>query len=171
MLARRYHGLFIGAGVVQSGEQSVSAQAPIALLATVPEAYHIYHQYVVRAFRRDELRTFFYDRESERRSTIPSRCTCRNASLTSAIRRATFRSRSHALGRLLQRNEQRQLRAVALAHGHEGTDVVRLEIFPAFDADDDFADVRFPGRDGALRRPVVAARRPDPSVRVNRGRT
>ena len=58
MLARRYHGLFIGAGLVQSGEQSVGAQAPIALLATVPEAYHIYHQYVVRAFRRDELRTF-----------------------------------------------------------------------------------------------------------------
>jgi dTDP-4-amino-4,6-dideoxygalactose transaminase len=58
MLARRYHGLFIGAGLVQSGEQSVSAQAPIALLATMPEAYHIYHQYVVRAFRRDELRAF-----------------------------------------------------------------------------------------------------------------
>lgn len=58
MLARRYHGLFIGAGLVQSGEQSVSAQAPIVLLATIPEAYHIYHQYVVRAFRRDELRTF-----------------------------------------------------------------------------------------------------------------
>ena len=24
----------------------------------MPEAYHIYHQYVVRAFRRDELRAF-----------------------------------------------------------------------------------------------------------------
>ena len=58
MLARRYQGLFISSGLVQSGEQSVSTQAPIALLATVPEAYHIYHQYVVRAFRRDELRTF-----------------------------------------------------------------------------------------------------------------
>ncbi len=45
-------------GLVQSGAQSVSAQAPIALLATMPEAYHIYHQYVVRAFRRDELRSF-----------------------------------------------------------------------------------------------------------------
>ena len=58
MLARRYQGLFISSGLVQSGEQSVSTQAPIALLATVPEAYHIYHQYVVRAFRRDELRSF-----------------------------------------------------------------------------------------------------------------
>ncbi len=58
MLARRYQGLFIGAGLVQSGEQLVSAHAPIAMLATMPEAYHIYHQYVVRAFRRDELRAF-----------------------------------------------------------------------------------------------------------------
>ncbi len=58
MLARRYQGLFISSGLAQSGEQSVSAQAPIALLATAPEAYHIYHQYVVRALRRDELRAF-----------------------------------------------------------------------------------------------------------------
>ena len=28
------------------------------LLATMPEAYHIYHQYAVRALRRDELRAF-----------------------------------------------------------------------------------------------------------------
>ena len=58
MLACRYHGLLMSAGLVQNGAQSVSAQAPIALLLTVPEAYHIYHQYVVRAYRRDELRTF-----------------------------------------------------------------------------------------------------------------
>ncbi|MFI5118423.1 MAG: DegT/DnrJ/EryC1/StrS family aminotransferase [Terriglobales bacterium] len=58
MLARRYQGLFISSGLARSGEQSVGTQAPIALLATVPEAYHIYHQYVVRAFRREELRTF-----------------------------------------------------------------------------------------------------------------
>jgi dTDP-4-amino-4,6-dideoxygalactose transaminase len=58
MLTCRYHGLFIGSGLMQTGAQPVSAQAPIALLATMPEAYHIYHQYVVRAFRRDELRSF-----------------------------------------------------------------------------------------------------------------
>ncbi len=58
MLACRYHGLFGGSGLVQSGAQSVNAKSPIALLATMPEAYHIYHQYVVRAFRRDELRAF-----------------------------------------------------------------------------------------------------------------
>ncbi len=58
MLACRYHGLFGSSGLVQSSAQSVNAQAPIALLATMPEAYHIYHQHVVRAFRRDELRAF-----------------------------------------------------------------------------------------------------------------
>jgi dTDP-4-amino-4,6-dideoxygalactose transaminase len=58
MRARRYQGLFINSGLVQSGELAVSKQTPIAQLATMPEAYHIYHQYVVRAFRRDELRTF-----------------------------------------------------------------------------------------------------------------
>ncbi len=63
MLACRYHGLFINSGLVQGDAQSVSAQAPIALLATVPEAYHIYHQYVVRAFRRDELRSFLTQQE------------------------------------------------------------------------------------------------------------
>src|SRR5271165_2296146 len=58
MLACRYHGLLANSGLVRTGAQSVNAQAPIALLATVPEAYHIYHQYVVRAWRRDELRSF-----------------------------------------------------------------------------------------------------------------
>jgi len=58
MLACRYHGLLMNEGLVQTGAQSVNAQAPIAMLATVPEAYHIYHQYVVRVLRRDELRSF-----------------------------------------------------------------------------------------------------------------
>src|SRR5271165_896489 len=58
MVACRYHGLLMNTGLLQTGAQSVNAQAPIALLATVPEAYHIYHQYVVRAWRRDELRHF-----------------------------------------------------------------------------------------------------------------
>jgi dTDP-4-amino-4,6-dideoxygalactose transaminase len=58
MVACRYHGLLAKAGLVQADVASVTAQAPIALLATVPEAYHIYHQYVVRAWRRNELRDF-----------------------------------------------------------------------------------------------------------------
>jgi dTDP-4-amino-4,6-dideoxygalactose transaminase len=56
MLACRYHGLLGKAGLVQTGALSVTPQAPIALLASLPEAYHIYHQYVIRAWRRDELR-------------------------------------------------------------------------------------------------------------------
>jgi dTDP-4-amino-4,6-dideoxygalactose transaminase len=58
MLACRYHGLFTNSGLARTSAQSVTKQSPIALLATVPEAYHIYHQYVVRAWRRDELRSF-----------------------------------------------------------------------------------------------------------------
>ncbi len=58
MLACRYHGLLTNSGLVQADAQSVTPQAPIALLASAPEAYHIYHQYVVRAWRRDELRSF-----------------------------------------------------------------------------------------------------------------
>jgi dTDP-4-amino-4,6-dideoxygalactose transaminase len=58
MLACRYHGLLGNAGLVQAGAQSVTPQAPITLLASPPEAHHIYHQYVVRAWRRDELRSF-----------------------------------------------------------------------------------------------------------------
>jgi dTDP-4-amino-4,6-dideoxygalactose transaminase len=57
-VACRYHGMLVKAGLVQTGAQSVTPQAPIALLASPPEAYHIYHQFVVRASRRDELRSF-----------------------------------------------------------------------------------------------------------------
>jgi len=58
MLACRYHGLLANAGLVQAVAQSVTLQAPIALLTSLPEAYHIYHQYVIRAWRRDEQRSF-----------------------------------------------------------------------------------------------------------------
>jgi dTDP-4-amino-4,6-dideoxygalactose transaminase len=61
-VACRYHGLLGKAGLVQASAQSVTPQAPIALLASPPEAYHIYHQYVVRALRRDELRSFLTQR-------------------------------------------------------------------------------------------------------------
>ena len=57
-VACRYHGMLGKAGLVQTGAQVVAAQAPMALLASPPEACHIYHQYVVRALRRDELRSF-----------------------------------------------------------------------------------------------------------------
>ena len=57
-VAAKYDGLFRDSGLVKRDALTVDAQAPIGLLQTRPEAFHIYHQYVVRAFRRDELRTF-----------------------------------------------------------------------------------------------------------------
>jgi dTDP-4-amino-4,6-dideoxygalactose transaminase len=62
VIACRYHGLFAGAGLTGSDSSSVSAQAPIALLQSAPDAHHIYHQFVVRAWRRDELRNFLTER-------------------------------------------------------------------------------------------------------------
>ncbi len=61
-VACRYHGLLGKAGLVRAGAHSVTPQAPIALLGSPPEAYHIYHQYVVRAWRREELRSFLTQR-------------------------------------------------------------------------------------------------------------
>src|SRR5271157_729605 len=61
-VAQRYDALFGANGLVKSGAATVDAQAPIALLQTRPEAFHIYHQYVVRAHKRDELRAFLTER-------------------------------------------------------------------------------------------------------------
>lgn len=61
-LAKKYDELFGAAGLIKPGALTVDVQAPIALLHTGPEAYHIYHQYVVRAHRRDELRAFLIAR-------------------------------------------------------------------------------------------------------------
>ena len=62
IVACRYHGMFAAAGLVKPDAHAVSPQAPIALLAARPEAHHIYHQFVVRAFRRDELRSCLTER-------------------------------------------------------------------------------------------------------------
>ena len=61
-VAARYDTLLRESGLVNDGALTVSAQAPIGLLQTRPEAYHIYHQYVVRAHRRHELRAFLTER-------------------------------------------------------------------------------------------------------------
>ena len=58
IVACRYHGMLAAAGLVKADAQTVSEQGPIALLASLPDAHHIYHQFVVRALRRDELRDF-----------------------------------------------------------------------------------------------------------------
>jgi dTDP-4-amino-4,6-dideoxygalactose transaminase len=62
MVACKYHGLFAAAGLVEHGASRVNQQAPIALLASPTDAHHIYHQFVVRAWRRDELRSFLTER-------------------------------------------------------------------------------------------------------------
>jgi len=61
-VAAKYEGLFHATGLVKDKATRVDAQAPVALLQTSPEAFHIYHQYVVRAWRRDELRSFLTGR-------------------------------------------------------------------------------------------------------------
>jgi dTDP-4-amino-4,6-dideoxygalactose transaminase len=61
-VAAKYEGLFRATGMVKDKATTVEAQAPVALLQTSPEAFHIYHQYVVRAWRRDELRSFLTGR-------------------------------------------------------------------------------------------------------------
>ena len=51
IVAANYDRLFAAAGLLSGG-------APLHLLETLPQAFHVYHQYVIRAQRRDELRTF-----------------------------------------------------------------------------------------------------------------
>jgi dTDP-4-amino-4,6-dideoxygalactose transaminase len=53
--ATEYDRLFAHAGLV-AGDSS--SPAPLRLLETAPQAHHIFHQYVIRATRRDELRAF-----------------------------------------------------------------------------------------------------------------
>ncbi len=56
--AAAYDRLFAEAGLT-----SAAAGAPVRLLARSPEATHVFHQYVIRAARRDELRKFLADRK------------------------------------------------------------------------------------------------------------
>ncbi len=62
MIACRYHGLFAAAGLAQAQVQTVSRQTPVATLVSSSDAYHIYHQFVVRALDRDQLRNFLTER-------------------------------------------------------------------------------------------------------------
>jgi dTDP-4-amino-4,6-dideoxygalactose transaminase len=57
-VAERYAELLKGAGLTASAGPTPTKTAPIAILAVRPEGRHIFHQFVVRALRRDELRTF-----------------------------------------------------------------------------------------------------------------
>jgi dTDP-4-amino-4,6-dideoxygalactose transaminase len=55
--AARYDELFAEAGLISPGGQPENT-APIQLPLTSAHAHHVFHQYVVRAFRREELREF-----------------------------------------------------------------------------------------------------------------
>jgi dTDP-4-amino-4,6-dideoxygalactose transaminase len=62
IVACRYHGMLAAAGLIQANAHTVTQQAPIALLSSLKDAHHIYHQFVVRAWRRDQLRSFLTER-------------------------------------------------------------------------------------------------------------
>ena len=57
--AAEYDRLFAHAGLIAAGQHAL---APVQLLETLPQAHHIFHQYVIRARRRDELREFLTSR-------------------------------------------------------------------------------------------------------------
>jgi dTDP-4-amino-4,6-dideoxygalactose transaminase len=57
-IAGQYSAGFELAGLTREGSITPDRQAPIAPLAVHADAFHIFHQYVVRAYRRDELRAF-----------------------------------------------------------------------------------------------------------------
>ncbi len=59
--AATYDQLFANAGLT-SDQTSKGHNAPVRLLARSPQAKHVFHQYVIRAQRRDELRKFLADR-------------------------------------------------------------------------------------------------------------
>jgi dTDP-4-amino-4,6-dideoxygalactose transaminase len=58
--AATYDRLLVEAGLTSATNAETS---PIHLLARSPEATHVFHQYVVRAARRDELRQFLTERK------------------------------------------------------------------------------------------------------------
>ncbi len=60
--AATYDRLFAAAGLT-SDQIPEHRSAPVRLLSRSPQAKHVFHQYVIRAQRRDELRTFLTDRK------------------------------------------------------------------------------------------------------------
>lgn len=56
--ARREHAARYNLLLAEAGLLSVKGKSPIRLLEITPGAHHVFHQYVIRAERRDELRKF-----------------------------------------------------------------------------------------------------------------
>ncbi len=59
--ATRYNELFAAAGLTAAGAQP--EDSPIQLPQTSANAHHVFHQYVIRAYRREELREFLTARK------------------------------------------------------------------------------------------------------------
>lgn len=60
--AALYDGLLHHADIVGDGSAALSGQAPVQLPTIRNQAYHIFHQYVIRAYRRDELKKYLTER-------------------------------------------------------------------------------------------------------------
>jgi dTDP-4-amino-4,6-dideoxygalactose transaminase len=73
-VAKRYHALFHTTGLAETGPHPTHG---VVLPHEIAGSRHVWHQYVIRTARRDELRAFLSERKITRRSTTPSRCTCR----------------------------------------------------------------------------------------------
>jgi dTDP-4-amino-4,6-dideoxygalactose transaminase len=59
-LAKRYHVLFRAAGLVESGPYPIHG---IVLPQEIPGSHRVWHQYVIRTARRDQLRDFMASRK------------------------------------------------------------------------------------------------------------
>ena len=60
---RREHAAAYDLLLTQSGLISAIGDSPVRVLTRSPHAHHVYHQYVIRAQRRDQLRQFLTDRK------------------------------------------------------------------------------------------------------------
>jgi dTDP-4-amino-4,6-dideoxygalactose transaminase len=60
--AARYDELFAAAGLTSTGESGENS-GPVQVPETSRAAHHVFHQYVIRAYRRDELREFLTARK------------------------------------------------------------------------------------------------------------
>jgi dTDP-4-amino-4,6-dideoxygalactose transaminase len=64
--AATYDRLFKDSGLLANATSistSIATKSPVSLLARAPQAKHVFHQYVIRAQRRDELRQFLSERK------------------------------------------------------------------------------------------------------------
>ena len=60
---RREHAAAYDLLLTQSGLISATGDSPVRVLTRSPHAHHVYHQYVIRVQRRDQLRQFLTDRK------------------------------------------------------------------------------------------------------------